>query len=766
MFMGAQTIGEWTLHPVFGNNIQNIIDTGNKVYFLADDYLYAYYKDGEEVVSYSKKTNLSDIRIDDIYYNFDKKYLFVAYEDGNIDLIDDNDKVINISDIYDATIKSSKSINDVFFGKGKIYIATDFGYVVLDEAKHETIESRIFNVTLKNIGIVGDKILLGTSNKLYLGNLDSHYMNLSDYTATSAKESGKIYPISDTQFVYVTGWAHVGTIGNKDITLKSILQTGVHSFKSSLNGYACYTDDGNLCTFDNQGTVTSKIKTPESFVGSYFSSRETDGSYWVLNPKGVAHIKVGSDGSEEMMANFFRPNASNVKIPFYLVYNQAHEKLYVWNTGTNTFFSDQKVIGEVSTYDGSFWEDATPESAPTTSSYHNNQKLNSPYSPVFDPDDPNTYYVGCWFDGAYKITDGKVVMKYDWTNSPMIKALNGYYCNINQIAFDKNKNLWFFQPDNTNAPIMVLPRAKQSQSSLSASDWITLKISGLQAKKMMHFLITSKDIKIYTPGDYKDPLIVFNDNGNPSGAVSAKIYSSLTDQDGKEFTWQNIYCFTEDLNGKVWMGTNVGVIEFNPANALSNSFTINHLKVPRNDGTNYADYLLNDTPVTCIAVDGSNRKWLGTSTSGLFLVSADGSEILNQFTTENSSLTSNNIISVSCNPNNNSVYVGTTDGLLEYASDAAPSAESFSDVYAYPNPVRPDYSGPITIRGLMENSLVKIADASGNVFKSMRSNGGMATWDGCNASGERVKSGVYFVLASQNENESSSGVVTKILIIR
>jgi flagellar hook assembly protein FlgD len=103
---------------------------------------------------------------------------------------------------------------------------------------------------------------------------------------------------------------------------------------------------------------------------------------------------------------------------------------------------------------------------------------------------------------------------------------------------------------------------------------------------------------------------------------------------------------------------------------------------------------------------------------------------------------------------------------MEYSSDSEPPAIDYSNIYAYPNPVRPEYTGDITIRGLMENSLVKIADSAGNVVKSVRSSGGMATWDGCNYQGEPVKSGVYFILASQNENESSSGAVSKILIIR
>ena len=119
-----------------------------------------------------------------------------------------------------------------------------------------------------------------------------------------------------------------------------------------------------------------------------------------------------------------------------------------------------------------------------------------------------------------------------------------------------------------------------------------------------------------------------------------------------------------------------------------------------------------------------------------------------------------------CDPNSNSVFIGTDVGLVEYSSTTAPASADYSNVYAYPNPVRPEYTGWITIKGLMDNSLVKIADAAGNVFYSTVSEGGMVTWDGCNADGQRVKSGVYYVFASQNEEGgSSSSAVTKILVV-
>ena len=213
------------------------------------------------------------------------------------------------------------------------------------------------------------------------------------------------------------------------------------------------------------------------------------------------------------------------------------------------------------------------------------------------------------------------------------------------------------------------------------------------------------------------------------------------------------------------MGTGNGVVSFNPAEAFSDNFRVNHIKVPRNDGTNLADYLLDGLQVNCITVDGANRKWIGTNSTGLFLVSPDGSEIIKRFTVDNSYLPTNTIYNVCCNTNSNSVYIVTPQGVLEYFSDSTPAEPDFSNVAVYPNPVRPDFTGLLTISGLMENSLVKIADASGNVIKQLKSTGGMVTWDCCNADGNRVATGVYYVLASQSNSGSANSIVAKFLVV-
>lgn len=246
----------------------------------------------------------------------------------------------------------------------------------------------------------------------------------------------------------------------------------------------------------------------------------------------------------------------------------------------------------------------------------------------------------------------------------------------------------------------------------------------------------------------------------------------VLDQDGKSFQPTQFTCLAEDQRGHVWMGTTSGVISItNPAKACDADFRINRIKVPRNDGSGLADYLLESDKIVAIAVDNSNRKWLGTEASGLFLVSENGDEIISHFTTDNSPLPSNTITALYADPTSSSIFIGTLAGLYEYSSTSGPAKADYSEAYAYPNPVTPDYSGWITIAGLMNSSLVKIVDSSMNLVYQTTSEGGTAMWDGCDISGSRVRSGVYYVLASTQTDSSSisssstGDVVAKILIV-
>jgi hypothetical protein len=250
-------------------------------------------------------------------------------------------------------------------------------------------------------------------------------------------------------------------------------------------------------------------------------------------------------------------------------------------------------------------------------------------------------------------------------------------------------------------------------------------------------------------GDKKKRLLVtsyFNNGQN-------EIFNRMND----------IYSIAEDNNGTIWLGTSKGVAVYTSPGRIWESTTFYAMQpsLELNDGLYHP--LLESETVTAIAVDGANRKWLGTLNSGVYLVSENGTEELLHFTVENSPLFSNSITSIALNQKSGEVFIGTDKGLISYMGEATEGQSDYDSVFVYPNPVRETYDGPVTITNLVENSEVKITDVAGNLVFRTTSLGGQAVWDGRNLNGNRVKTGVYLVLCNDENGELTH--ISKLLFI-
>ena len=748
----------WQVVPSFlGSKTQNVVDMGDEVYYLVSGSLYRFDKSTKENESLNRANYLNDVVISNIYYNDYRGYLMVVYDNSNIDIITSEGDIINLPEIKAASLTQSKTINDVnFTPEGRVYLATDFGYVVLNDKKWEVLESRIFGQKINSVAEVGDYMLVSQGTDLRYGKVGKHYETIGSMPKVTGKVSndgGRLRALTDSKLLICTGWTYtvnvsVNEAGEVVANIAESQPCKTDNLQATPSGYLlnCFSNNCYL-TLDATGSNFTKVDAENQMYSAY---KGGDGTLWAVGDNG---LHQATDN-----ANFYKPTALSFVTPFHLTYNNAQRLLYVTSTGSNAFISEQNLPTGVNTFDGITVKDVTP--TPTIEN-------GGSFYPVFSASEENTYFMGNWWNGIHKVTGGKVVNNYNWENSPMEHAMGGYYCSP-IIALDKAGNLWAAQ---SSAPagksFFVLPQAKQAQKAVTASDWITVNVPGASPSKFSVLtMLRSSNVKVFSDGTFGGSLFFVNDGGTPSANPTTKSYSSgsLFDQDGNIVNWNNIYTLTEDQNGNVWMGTNDGVLVFNPADAFKSDFRLHHIKVPRNDGTNLADYLLNGIAVSHIAVDASNRKWICTNGSGLFLVSADGTTVISQFNTDNSPLLSDVVYRVCPDPYSNAVYVTTSNGMMIYRTNSTPGENSFSNVVAYPNPVRPDYYGLITITGLMENSLVKIADASGNVVKQLKSVGGECTWDGTVDGAERVKSGIYFVFASQADG--SEAAVTKILIVR
>ena len=368
--------------------------------------------------------------------------------------------------------------------------------------------------------------------------------------------------------------------------------------------------------------------------------------------------------------------------------------------------------------------------------------------------------------GLYEFRNGQMVAYYNEDNSPLVSAyshgkyLGNEYVVVKGIKFDASGNLWIINNHSDKSSLFKLTADKKWEDL--DNHLLYDSNAGISMHSMRQMMIDSRGLLWWVNDHWYAPSVICYDMDNEKAVV----YQSFTNQDGKTISLTAVKCITEDLNGNMWIGTNVGPF-YIEANEIGNlSVTLQQVKVPRNDGTDYADYLLSGVDITSIAIDPGGRKWFGSSSNGAYLISADNMTQLQHFTKDNSKLLSDIISDIKINSKTGEVFFATENGLCSYISDATETSESMNsdDVYAYPNPVTPDYEGLITIVGLTLNADVKITASNGALIAEGRSNGGMFTWDGCDKQGRRVASGVYMVITATSDGKS--GTVSKIAVIR
>ena len=366
--------------------------------------------------------------------------------------------------------------------------------------------------------------------------------------------------------------------------------------------------------------------------------------------------------------------------------------------------------------------------------------------------------------GLYEFNDGELVAFYNKENSPLKGAndrgteLGNDYLLILGIKFDAQGNLWILNSMAQGVSLLELNTDHQwtdhHQSLLTDESGTTLP--GLRS-----MIIDSRGLLWFVNNNWQNPSLFCYDMQND---ILVK-YDNFINQDGlkNEVTW--VYCVTEDKQKNIWIGTDIGPLMIEKADVGQSSVTFQQIKVPRQDGSSYADYLLSGVTISDIAIDGGNRKWFATNGAGVFLISSDNLEQIHNFTKENSKLISDYVTSLAINQQSGEVFFLSDEGLCSYLSDATEPSEDMDkdDVWAYPNPVTADYTGLITVTGLSYDADVKITSPNGALIAEGRSNGGQFTWDGCDKNGRRVASGVYMVITATSEGKK--GTVCKIAII-
>ena len=532
--------------------------------------------------------------------------------------------------------------------------------------------------------------------------------------------------------------------------------------------------NSNIDLIDTNGDITnisalySKTMTEDKTV----SKITIDGIYaWLHCPFGLVKVNVQR---AEIAETYFNGHPEYpTSLPDYDAYQELEPNLTLVSSlqpggpKYNHFYESEFFNSKLYTTGGHFLSGIVGKSYPGTiqvfdgdnwTVYEDELNLKTGYNYwdvnciSIDPTDESHVAAG-GKSGLYEFRNGKLINYYNQDNSPLKGAydrgqqLDNNYVLVNGIKYDQQGRLWVINSQAKGVNLLVL--TKDGEWEDHYQNLLEDDESGVTWGGLRNMIFDSRGLLWFVNTSWVGQTVFCYSTENDQMVA----YNSFVNQDGTRYSPNFIYCVAEDKEGNIWVGTDIGPFYIDKSEVGQGSVTFQQVKVPRNDGTNFADYLLSEVSISHIAGIGA------------FLISADNMSQICHLSTYNSPLLSDQIYSVAINQQTGVVYFLTENGLCSYRSDATePTQEMTKDnVYAYPNPVTPDYTGLITVVGLSYDADVKITTSSGVLVAEGRSNGGSFTWDGKDRNGNRVASGIYMVIAATSKGEK--GTVCKIAIV-
>jgi hypothetical protein len=738
---------KWRTHLAY-NNVSQIAIAKNKVYAASDGALFSVFKSDKSMETYSKINGLSDNNVIFIAYSQASEQLLIAYENGNIDFLSDDGQTVNFPDIFRANLNANKNLNDVLFEGDYAFLSYSFGIVKLNLKNMEVADTYYIGengtfVDVKSLSILENYFYAVTADKIYRAPVSGvNLLNFANWQVLpDVPAAANIKAISYNSKLY-------------------LLKNGgkVHTLSNDVWQNDVYSGVTNICT--NAGTVFIISNQTISFSGRSNFHTITFASPVKMavydNSQSKIWVAAGLQGvvlaNSTTVEDVFKPNGPAINNFFKM----QHQDGRIIAVQGSRWLGGENKDGIVMIYDDDEWKNIPKD----TIDKQTGSICRDLIDIAIDPNDKTHFYIASWQRGIYEFRNDKPFTLYCSTNGDNMSNIVG------SLRIDNKKRLWFTNR-GASSLIKYLNIANPNERG-AITDLPYPNTSGVQSPNDIIIDRDNPNLK-YVAMFRQSYVMAFDDRGtNSIDDDKFLMRSGFTDQDGKLFDPYSYMCAAQDRKGNLWLGTNLGPVMLSePNNFFNPEYKCTKIKISRNDGSGLADYLLDGELIHSIVVDGDNRKWIGTSSSGAYLVSEDGTETIYHFTAENSPLLHNSITNIVINEKTGEVFFGTGRGLISFQSDSVEPEKKFtSSLHAYPNPMRPEHfeAGlPISIVGLVENSVVKITDSAGNLVYETFAKGGMATWDGTRRGGERVSTGIYIAVCVSKDGKHHAA--TKILVV-
>ncbi len=762
-------VGQWLDHLSY-NDANSVVRVGDMVYVSNGSGLGTYNVSDNEIKKLTKIDGLSDVGVTLLRKNDNNDRLLVVYNNTNIDVIKTDGSIINVSDIKRKIITGKKVINEVYFSSNFAYISCGFGIVVFDTDKLEvkdtyyigngTTTEEVYQVTKNDTAIFA-----ATIDGIYYGLLNSNLSNYQNWKPLNTGLAiGPYNSIVNFNGSIITNYSQYYKTGayNSD-TLYQLTNTGWQKYTINLNyigstnfklyDYSKYTrmliiDRNGLCDYTPTGSRTNYL-TNYGFDYVHLNDVFFDNNSFWLADKIYGLVKSGGaiwTPNERISINGPVNNYVNdLDCKDGVLYNAPTDLGGAWN--------NQYQFPTLSSYSDYTW---------TTINNATFDSIKDVNCVAIDPNDNTHVAYGSWGKGVLEMRNNQRYKIHNTTNSTLKPAFGSSYdARVGGLDYDGNSNLWAVASLNNKFLNVLLKNGTWINFDFStvsnANPNAIMPINPNAAK-----VLVDKNNQVWVQLARGNGMVVFKPGANYSqpNTSNAKVISSA--KGSGALPSLDVRCMAEDNVGSIWVGSSKGVsVFYNPENIFNGGNWDSQQILIDQDGQ--VKILLENDVITAISVDGVNRKWIGTESSGVYCISADGQQEIYHFTKDNSPLYSNSVKDIVNDETTGDVFIATEEGIQSYRTAIIKGFEVYTDVHAYPNPIRPGYSGSVYITGLVDETELKITDISGNLVWATKSQGGQVEWNLQTFSGAKASSGVYLIYCATASGDMSA--TTKLLIV-
>jgi len=653
-----------------------------------------------------------------------------------------------ITDIRNST-EPSKQINNLFQYGNYMFISTQFCLIKFDINLFQFVDQPYIylgSLPVKTpviyTTVINDTIWAGTVNGIAYANINSNLPIASSWsnftTANSVMRANRVNTVTyfnnkiffgtDHGMVYFANHTlnTYAPLYNGNVVLNPIISMNANS--SSLY-FSTYRDTNNIYKAEANNINNALLIIPGLPVNTL-----------KVNSNGDLYL-----GTQYKGVDIFANNSHTSIIPngpfsnlFFNVSVDGNKNLWAVSGAIGNWVN----VSGIYKYNGSNWKNYTYDNYPVLCNC--GAGWNSIYGSRFDP---NTVWVGGFGNGLLKIT-GDSLTRFTDTNSILRNYIGAGFVLALSPYEDNNGDLWVLN-NYTDFPFVNFTR--QMAYAIPTGNSRAYFFDNMVIDNYNTKWAILNNTEPLTPRG----LVYFNESVPSYGLISpANLGQDVTSVTG----------IIADRDGQIWVATNNGII------IIADSYQV--IANPNSDPTRFKMRIIENglsTPllesVTALKSDALNNKWIATYGTGVIYVSPDGSTILKKYTTVNSPIADNKVVSIGTDQNTGKVYFGTNKGLSINSSIAVAPLTDCVKITAGPNPFIIPNDALLRIDGLVAESTVKILTISGKLVYEFDSPGGkIANWDGRDVNGNYVSSGIYIIAGY---NKDASKVCTgKVAIVR